>query len=843
MEMRSSNKSDAEASDLFPAHGWPIKCKRATSDRLRKNASRRRAARGFTLVEAFIMIAVIAIVAAGGFKVMSSAREAAKENKLSSDTAHVNEVLQIYLANGGALPTTYSSAALLAALKTRADATSAASTMGLTGSVLDARTTAVDQTPEEAASSQSRAVWTGSNFSFQQGPGPAGIKEFNLDDSLAGQAPVLASRDPGVLQVNTNKQWVWDYTDTSPTAASTGTTAQTGSRGAGGSASAPTAAALQPPSVPSGAYPLINFNPTYQTSIADGGNPAGVSQIYYATSSGGSYTLYTGAVNVTPGTTITAFARSIDPDRYSDSAIVSGTITATPVTLGISLAATSQVTYAQAGGAMTSSAATAPYATASLTNAGSIPSQYISSGKFQTYYSYGTGTMTPASTTFSGAYTSPQLTLNISQWTSGATTLKVNAQLRSLDTSLFVSSATASATVSIATTTLSPPTISPPGGYRSADIPVTIAMPSGDLPVGARIYYTVDGSDPGIGSTGGPTSSTATLYSGSFQPGSATVVTVSARVYGPSAYQQWFTPSSMVSTTYTSYILVEGAVVNSASINGTFVGSLIFGAAPNNGTIQFNSGAKVLDGNVYVPGLPEIRYQPPTTTVVNAGAAVVQPTSNLPRTIVAGKDIQSDGTILTSSTDTRQIVDLTGSTSPSNYRLNIDGSAYIEGKIFRRATAPPLPSVTVPTGLTNFGSVSGSRTLPPGEYTSVTANGSDVINIGDPNATTPQQYIFDALNLNSGARINVLGPVIVTMTTNPSISGIFGNSAHPEYLQLNVSVGGNFNMNSSAALYAKLVAPYSNVTLNNIFVGSVVANSLTVNGNGISFTLPPVIGS
>src|SRR4029453_2444117 len=144
--------------------------------------------------------------------------------------------------------------------------------------------------------------------------------------------------------------------------------------------------------------------------------------------------------------------------------------------------------------------------------------QYISSSKFQTFYSYGSGALASANTSFATSYVSPQITLGLALWAAGSTTLQVNAQLRSLD-SLLVSSATMSASVSIAPTVLPPPIISPPAGFRSPDIPVTIALPGGNLPVGARIYYTVNGSDPGVGPTGGPTSATATLYSGSFQPG------------------------------------------------------------------------------------------------------------------------------------------------------------------------------------------------------------------------------------------------------------------------------------------------------------------------------------
>jgi hypothetical protein len=67
---------------------------------------------------------------------------------------------------------------------------------------------------------------------------------------------------------------------------------------------------------------------------------------------------------------------------------------------------------------------------------------------------------------------------------------------------------------------------------------------------------------------------------------------------------------------------------------------------------------------------------------------------------------------------------------------------------------------------------------------------------------------------------------------------VLGNSDHPEWLNLTI-YSGNFNINSTASAYAMVTAPTSTVTLNNgIFRGGVIANSLTINGNGVAMTLP-----
>ncbi|CAN5408883.1 hypothetical protein BH09VER1_BH09VER1_09910 [soil metagenome] len=770
---------------------------------------------------------------------LASTREAAKENKLNSDTTHVNEVLQIYMANGGTLPAASaiqasSGTAVVAQLKSRADDASAASTMGITGSVLDARVYAVVQTDDEAASSQVRALWSASQnrYYLTNGPAAVGIKEFRLEPSLVMQSTNRDARDPNVLAVNTNKQWIWDYADTAPSAVASGTTASTGSRGNPGTATATSSAALSAPVVPSGPFSLISFDAAgHYITIADGANPSGVSQIYYATSSGGSYAVYTGSFAVDPGTTVNAYARSLDPDRYSDSVVATGTITAVPVALGISLAGATTLTYAQAGGAMTSSSATAPYATVSLVNSSAIPTKYQTTSKIQTYYGYGGGGLSAAPTML------PQISLGISQWTSGSSSLTVKAQLRSLDTTILSNSSTASLTVTTATTALSAPTISPVTGQMSTAPTVTISLPSGDLPVGAQIYYTLNGATPTTASS---------LYGGAFTPttGAGGSISVTAAVFGPAGYSQWFSQSSNAQATYTiaSSGSPEGALVGNATVNGTFVGSLIYSNQLGNlpAYINFNSSARINGGNVYFPGLPTFTF--------NGGS----------NSIIMGRQFNADGTEVLPNTDRSLVVDLTGASTPV-YNVTFNSGAIIQGKVYRRATPPTFPTVSAPgspsngnTYSLNSGSVtinpatnanlninSGTATLQPGNYGSIN-NGGTII-LGTAGATVPSVYNIQSMNLNSNSKVLVLGPVVLTMNNGLNLSNAtLGNVDHPEYLQLNM-YNGDFTVNSGAQAYAKLVAPNNTVNLNGTFTGSVAAKNLTVNGNGVAFTLPPVV--
>lgn len=814
---------------------------------------------GFTLVEVLIFVAVLSLTATAGFVALNSTRQAAQDNKLSSDTAHVNEVLQIYLANGGTLPATStiqasSGTAVVSQLKSRADDASAASTMGLTGSVLDARVYAVVQTPEEAATSQTKAVWnaTDGRFELSQVPGTVGIKEFRLEPSLAAQTPSRDARDPNVLAVNTNKEWIWDYTDNAPAAASSGTTASTGARGAQGAAANPSTTALSPPGVPSGTFSLMSFNGAgYYVTLLDGLNPAGVSQIYYATSSGGSYTLYTGSFAVNPGTTISAYSKSIDPDRYSDSVVASGTIKAAPVTLQIGLAATSTLTYAQAGGPMTSSSATAPSATVTLTNSSSIPVQYQTISKIQTYYGYNGASMSAAPTML------PSISLGISQWTSGSNRLTVQAQLRTSDTTLFANSSTATVTVTAATTTLPAPSISPASGQVSTAPTVTISLPSVDLPVGARIFYTLDSTTP---------TTSSTLYSGPFTPttGASGSIVVTAAVFGPAAYNQWFTQSSNAQVTYTvAPSFPDGALVGNATLNGTFVGSLMY-AAPTTGSmnsIQFNSGAQILNGNLYLPGQPTIRLTNGTTWSTATDSSF--------SAFILGYEFDSNGNKTVQTTP--RVLDETGSITPNNYTVTFNKNSILEGKVIRRHTPPAFPTVAAPpapdssnsvslnthptspinasgtANITNNTSAVGDVSLNAGHFGNLIANNGTSFVLGDPlHPDVVQTYSMSSLTLNSGASIKVVGKVILTVAGNINISSgsVLGNSSHSDWLQLQMSSSGaQYNANSSSYTYAELVVPTGSVTFNSgsIFQGSVTALSLTINSNGVVFDQPPVI--
>lgn len=777
------------------------------------------------------MVAAIGILGAVGYSVSENVRVGAQERKLESDAAALNRALQLYQANGGTgdLSANFSGPAISGAvrmLQTRASSGSADQVVGVRGAFFDERAIPVIQNASEAATGQARIVWDAANRAFVVArSGGIGIREFRYAaPGEANPTPTAEARDT-TLTGATETKWVWDFAAAAPNDPRIGTAPAPGTGTAAGNSTAPALTTLSTPTLTPtpGNYSLIQYD---LTVTASNPNPAGSSQLYVQTG-GGAYRLYTGPFTVAPGTAVSAVAFSNDPTRFSNSGTATGTYTTTPVQLQVSVSAPSSLTYAQAGGQLQGlPLQTAPSATITLTNT-DIPAAYRTASNFQIVYTLdGSNPLTSAT-----AQSGTSVGLGLAGW-GNSTTLSVRAAARALTTAFLTNSAVATATVSASPTVLAAPIINP-ATATSSSVNVTITE-GANYPPGARIQYTNDGTDPGAG----PSPTRGIAYTGPFISGPATINT---RAYGPLAYAAWFTQSPTVAATYSGTSLPEGALVGSADINGTFVGSLIY-ARPS-GNINFNSGSRIVGGNVYFPGLPEVIIQP--TRVVAAGADFNQATP-VSRSFIQGREFRSDGTEVLPAADTRQIVDLTGARTPSNYLVRLNNNTVIEGKLFRRADPPPFPTVTIPTGLPTRGSVTQNSGAAPvnlvgGDYSSVTVNGGTVIRLGVAGSTTPTRYIFRNFNLNGDARVEVLGPVELTIPNGFNVnSSILGNIARPDWLELLIPNGG-MNMNSSSTTYAAVVAPTSTVILNGTFNGSVVANQLTVNGNGIAFTIPPVI--
>jgi len=280
--------------------------------------------RGFSLVEALIVVAVVGILAAMGGAVFSNVVSSARERKLISDVDSLNRSVIAYLGAGGDLSKAESPEDVLAALKRSMSHASRVPT--LSGSKVDERLSFTMQSPGEATGNGWRAYWDpGSNrFILGKTGNTPGIKGFVLDDSVTGDGKEDENAKSSMLYA-ARDNWIWDYQEVPPTIPagpsiiplsevpdSTAIPIPPGPGGGGPGSIIPLAAPTF--SIGSGAYPIDSFN--LPLTIANP-NPAGASTLFYSIDFG-NWKAYSGPLSVPPGAVVAAQAIAIN-DLYSDS--------------------------------------------------------------------------------------------------------------------------------------------------------------------------------------------------------------------------------------------------------------------------------------------------------------------------------------------------------------------------------------------------------------------------------------------------------------------------------------------------------------------------------------------
>jgi hypothetical protein len=197
-----------------------------------------------------------------------------------------------------------------------------------------------------------------------------------------------------------------------------------------------------------------------------------------------------------------------------------------------------------------------------------------------------------------------------------------------------------------------------------------------------------------------------------------------------------------------------------------------------------------------------------------------------------------------------------GSTQPSNYQITLNGNAQL-GRVVTRTDPVAMPPVAAPPASTgtrdvtlnnsgqsagNFATVRdltlngnvGTVAVPPGTYRNFTVNGGGAIALGVAGASQPAVYNLNALTLNGNSRLDVVGPIVLTMASAVTLNASMGSSAHPLWLNLKVASGG-VTLNGGGALYGSVTAPSGTVTINGnaSLIGGLACDRLTVNGNGL----------
>ena len=734
---------------------------------LKKLSFRRKA---FTLIEILLVVSVLAIVGSAAYQGVVQVRKTAREQKLQQDVDTINRAIPVYETFDGQLAPNLKEEAVIAQLKTRRKDSSAAVAILPGGSVIDQRIHPVMQTAEEAASGDKRAVWTGTLFEVRSGPGPVGVKEFEIQDKLAKEAPVdPTDRKELLAQVHDLKDgpgWVWDYRDITPEEA-----AALNNPGTSAPASTPT---------PS---PAPSASPTP------------------------------------------------DPTKIAIHPMVSGPTT---------------VTYAAAGGQMANGTAkVSAFLTGSVV--GTIPAE--KAGKVKV-------TLKLEGTSAGGTDAAPA-TLGITTDAYAVeTTVIATASLDADPTVFTISGNPDRQSVAIQKVTLGTPLITAVQGMNTSFF-VSPGDPA-NLPAGYILRYSTDGSDLSTPASGQP-------YTGAVPLAEDAVTTIKARTFYPAALASWFFDSAQTTQVYTPVVspstIPKGVLVGSlSSLNGTFNGNIMLAYSANPGNIQINSGGKI-NGSLYLPGTPTVK----SNAVPGGDKTWSQARDSLFASVILGQN--------TFDNSPYRVVDLGGDPSPSNYTVNFDPAPSVTGKVYRQierytltafdlgawgtkassaGTAFPGNSgeytysatsnadITINSGNPTVTLIGGSTTRPQdGHFGSVSLNGGTLVlgNAADP--TQEMVYSFDNLTLNGGS-IQIVGKVTINLKGSFNLGRSIGNSAHPEYLQLNMW-SGNFNVNSSGSVYGAVYAPTSTVTFNggSTLNGSITASKLNMNSSSVIYSLKP----
>jgi len=272
-------------------------------------------------------------------------------------------------------------------------------------------------------------------------------------------------------------------------------------------------------------------------------------------------------------------------------------------------------------------------------------------------------------------------------------------------------------------------------------------------------------------------------------------------------------PDYFGSATGTLEVTITGLVRHAPVFNGHVEGSLQIMSGEN---FSLNSGVSI-SGDVLVPGTP--------TVVLNGAPAY-------------------GGTL-----------DGSGNAAPAGGIITLNQGAAMRHVVRRTdpltlapVVAPPAPAGTRVVSINSVGQSAGDFStlrnltlnsnvgqvaVPPGTYGTFVTNGGSGFTLGTVGATEPEIYNLQALTVNSGARIEIVGPVILTIASGVSFNAAVGNAAHPEWLTLRTAAGG-VTLNTAVTLDGFVFAPAGTITLNtnSRLTGRIECDRLVINSGG-----------
>jgi rhamnogalacturonan endolyase len=269
------------------------------------------------------------------------------------------------------------------------------------------------------------------------------------------------------------------------------------------------------------------------------------------------------------------------------------------------------------------------------------------------------------------------------------------------------------------------------------------------------------------------------------------------------------------SATTTIVIGVTALVQHAPVLNGTLDGSLqLLGGE----SFALNGSANVT-GDVLVPGEPAIQ--------------------------INGNPVYG-GTL-----------DAAGAADPASYQITLNGAAAVR-HIVRRVDALPMPAVSAPAAPAGTRDVAlnqpgesagdfstlrdltlnanvGAVPVFPGVYGNFSASAGSSFILGIAGTTEPAAYDLQRLTLNGGARLEIVGPVVLTLANGATFNGDAGTDGHSEWLTLRIATGG-VTLNGGVTLTGRIVAPAGAVMINggSRVVGSVVCDRLSLMGGAVA---------
>lgn len=319
---------------------------------------------GFSMLELVLTIAVVGVVATLAINLAGGTPTATKNTKLQSDVNLLNQMVGLYLADGGSLAGASSPQAVLDRMKkTRTVTDIRQHTHMGSGRFVDIRLRARMGSGALRAGAIGRAIWNASKNRFEIATNSTGADEFYMDDALAATDFGTEARKNTVVRYNASATaangWVWgnatnvpittkqpsyvdaggagSYFNPGESSGGGGGGGGGGSGGGGGGGSGGSGGgsgsgsggsgsllALPTPTISPAGGTFANASFPSSVSIDNNGAPAGQSKLEYQLNSG-AWQAYLTPLTISSGDTVKARNTSLDIATYSDSASASET--------------------------------------------------------------------------------------------------------------------------------------------------------------------------------------------------------------------------------------------------------------------------------------------------------------------------------------------------------------------------------------------------------------------------------------------------------------------------------------------------------------------------------------